>query len=108
MGYVVVPADMSFDRELLDRAAGPALGAWEVFRCRMNQITTAALTTIHKIIFTGEAVALGAGSGFIEEYPLCCVCRNISQIEGSSKHGTRLPNPGFCGWGAVDPFPDRG
>ncbi len=86
LGYEVVPADMSFDRELLDRAAGPALdGVWEVFRCRMNQITTAAPSTIHKIIFTGDALVLGDGSGFIEEYPLCCVCGNISQIEGSSK-----------------------
>ena len=81
-----VPADMSFDRELLDRAAGPALGVWEVLRCRMNQITTAAPSTIHKIIFTGDALVLGDGSGFIEEYPLCCVCGNISQIKGSSKH----------------------
>jgi hypothetical protein len=77
---------MSFASELLDLAAGPALGAWEVFRCRMNQITTAAPSTIHKIIFTGEALVLGDGPGFIEEYPLCCVCGNISQIEGSSKH----------------------
>jgi hypothetical protein len=86
---------MSFERELLDLAAGPALdGAWEVFRCRMNQIATAAPSTIHRIIFTGDALVLGDGSGFIEEYPLCCVCGNISQIEGSSN---------FSEWRAVYP-----
>ena len=72
-----------------------------MFRCRMNQITTAAPTTIHKIIFTGEALILGDGSGFIEEYPLCCVCGNISQIEGSSKHGAGPSNLGF--WARTQP-----
>jgi hypothetical protein len=90
LGYVVVPADMSFERELFDRAAGPAVdGVGEAFRCRMNQIATAAPSTMHKIIFTGDALVLGDGSGFIEQYPLCCVCGNISQIEGSSN---------FSGW----------
>jgi len=91
--FVDLPADISFERELLDRAACPALdcwdplgGGWEVFRCKMNQITTAAPTTIHKIIFTGEALVLGDGSGFMVEHPLCRVCGNISQIKGSSKH----------------------
>jgi hypothetical protein len=83
---VDVPADMSFARVLLDRAADPAVGAWEVLRCRMNQITTAAPSTIHKIIFTGDALVLGDGSGFMVEHSLCCVCGNISQIKGSSKH----------------------
>ena len=94
MALADVPADISSERELLDRAAGPALDLWDplgagwgvLFRCRMNQITTAAPSTIHRIVFSGNAFVLGNGSGFIVERPLGRVCGNISQMRGGSKH----------------------
>jgi hypothetical protein len=72
LALVVVPADMSLAMELLDRAVGTALdcwyalgAGWDVFRCRMNQITTAAPATIHKIVFRGNAFVFGDGSGIM-------------------------------------------
>ena len=72
LALVAVPADISLATELFGRAAGPAPDCWDplgaggaAFRCRMNQIRTAAPTTIHKIVFKGNAFVFGDGSGIM-------------------------------------------
>ena len=58
-GDALDEADALDEIELPDEAGGATLDCWGRFRCRINQITTAAPSTINRIALMGRVFCFG-------------------------------------------------